>query len=120
MKSPPPTSAKPERSLAEEYAEAQADFAKWSMLAAAPIRAPNGTAGSGLSPEASVFANKVARGYAKIVDALEKALMKQNGNQLPEELQARLTQISKAAASRGSKRLSWSRVFRAIGLRLRR
>ena len=27
-------------------------------------------AGSGLSPEASVFANKVARGYAKIVDAL--------------------------------------------------
>jgi hypothetical protein len=120
MKSPPPTSAKPERSLAEKYAKAQADFAKWSMLAAAPIRAPNGTAGSGLSPEASVFANKVARGYAKIVDALEKALMKENGNQLPAELQARLTQISKAAASRGNKHLSWSRVFRAIGLRLRR
>jgi hypothetical protein len=54
------------------------------------------------------------------VDALEKALMKENGNQLPEELQARLAQISKAAAARRNKILPWSRVFRAIGLKLRR
>ena len=46
------TSQPPKRvlSLPEKYAEAQADLAKWSMLAAAP-----------LSPEASLFAKKAAR-----------------------------------------------------------
>jgi hypothetical protein len=122
MKSPPRPPAKPVLSLAEKYAQAQADLAKWSMLATAPVMDPHASciAGRGLSLEASLFAKKVARGYAKIVDALEKALLKENGNQLPEELQARLAQISKAAASRGNKGLSWSRVLRTIGLRLRR
>jgi hypothetical protein len=41
----------------------------------------------------------VARGYAKIVDALEKALMRQNGNRLPKELEAKLAQIVKRAAA---------------------
>ena len=122
MKSPPLPPAKPVLSLSEKYAQAQADLAKWSMLATAPVMDPHASciAGRGLCPEASVFAKKVALGYVKIVDALEKALMAENGNQLPEELQAKLDQISRTAASRGNKRLSWSRVFRAIGLRLRR
>jgi hypothetical protein len=119
MKSPSFPPARPGLSLREKYAAAQADLEKWSMLATAPIRKPNGTAGSGLTPEASVFANKVARGYAAEVDLYEKALMRQNGDQLPDELQAKFDQIAIAAAAAGNKRLSWSRLFRAIAHRLR-
>jgi hypothetical protein len=119
MKSQPFPPARPGLSLREKYAAARADLEKWSMLAVAPIRAPNGTAGSGLSPEASVFAKKVARGYAAEVDLYERVLIRRNGSQLPEELQAKLDQISRAAASPGNKRFSWSRVFRAIAHRLR-
>jgi hypothetical protein len=103
MKSPSLPPAKPVRSLAEKYARARADLEKWSMLAAAPIRGPTGPAASGLTPEASLFAKKVARGYAKIVDVLEKAIIRQNGNRLPRELEAKLAQISKTAASRRDK-----------------
>ena len=59
-------------------------------------------------------------GGAGVVDALEKVLMKENGNQLPEELQTKLDQIARTASSRGNQRLSWLRVFRAAALRLRR
>jgi hypothetical protein len=45
--------------LAEKYAEAQADLAKWSILAAARVRGVTGTAATGLRPEASLFAKKV-------------------------------------------------------------
>jgi hypothetical protein len=90
--------ARPGLSLREKYAAAQADLAKWSMLAAAPLRGE--TSARGLSPEASLFAKKVARGYAAEVDLYEKALMKQNGNGLPKELEAKLAQIVKMAAGR--------------------
>ena len=103
MKSQPFPPARPGLSLREKYAAAQADFAKWSMLAAASLRDPTGTPASGLSPEASAFAKKVARGYAAEVDLYEKVLMKQNGNQLPKELDAKLAWISKTAASRRDK-----------------
>jgi hypothetical protein len=103
MKSQPFPPARPGLSLREKYAAAQADLAKWSMLAAAPLRGATGTAASGLSPEASAFAKKVARGYAAEVDLYEKAFMKQNGNQLPKELEAKLAQISKTAAARRDK-----------------
>jgi len=78
------------------------------------------TIGPGRIREASLFAKKVARGYAKIVDALEKALMKQNGNQLPKELEAKFAQISKMAAARRDKHPTCSRICRAIGLAKRR
>jgi hypothetical protein len=48
-------------------------------------------------------AQALARGYAAEVDLYEKALMKQNGNQLPKELEAKLAQISKMAAARRDK-----------------
>jgi hypothetical protein len=86
--------------LAEKYALAQADMAKWSMLAARPIRGPTDPAASGLPPEASQFAKKAAQGFARVVDVFEKALMRQNGNRLPKELEAKLAQIVKMAASR--------------------
>jgi hypothetical protein len=38
------------------------------------------------------------------VDYFEKALMAENGNQLPKKLQAKLTEIAKMAASRRDKR----------------
>jgi hypothetical protein len=117
MKSPPFPPARPDLSLREKYAAARADLEKWSMLATAPIRAPN--AKSGLTPEASVFAKKVARGYALEVDLYELAIIRRNGGHLPNELRAKLDQISRAAASAGNKRLSWSRVFKAIADRLR-
>jgi hypothetical protein len=117
MKSPSFPPARPGLSLRQKYAEARADLEKWSMLATAPIRAPGDK--SGLTPEASVFANKVARGYAAEVDLYERALMRRSGDRLPKELQSRLDQISTAAALPHDKRLSWSRVFRAIAHRLR-
>jgi hypothetical protein len=92
------------RSLSEKYAAAQADLEKWSVLAAAPLRGTTGTAASGLSPEASVFAKMAARGFARVVDVFEKALMRQNGNRLPKELEAKLAEISKLAASRRRER----------------
>jgi hypothetical protein len=76
MKSPSFPPARPGLSLREKYAEARADLEKWSMLATAPIRAPGDK--SGLTPEVSVFANKVARGYAAEVDLYERALMRRN------------------------------------------
>ena len=103
MKSPSLPPAKPVLSLLEKYAQAQADLAKWSMLAAAPIRGPTGAAGSGLSPEASLFAKKAAREFARVVDVLEKAVLNQNGNRLPKEMEAKLALISKMAASRRDK-----------------
>jgi hypothetical protein len=116
MKSPPGPPAKPVLSLSEKYAQAQADLAKWSRLAAAPVRGATDTAATGLSPEASLFAKKAARGFAAVVDVLEKALMKRNGNRLPNELEAKLAQISKMAAARRDKYPAWSRICRAIGL----
>jgi len=110
MKSPPLPPAKRVLSLSEKYAQAQADLAKWSMLAAARE----------LNPEASLFAKKAARGFAAIVDVLEKALINRNGNQLPKELEAKLAQISKMAASSRDKHPAWSRICRAIGLARRR
>jgi hypothetical protein len=118
MKSPTFPPARPGFSLRQKYSAARADLEKWSMLAVAPIRAPGDK--SGLTPEASVFANKVARGYAAEVDLYERVLIRRNGGQLPEQLQAKLDQISKAAGERRKKRLPWSHLFRAIGLRLRR
>lgn len=120
MKSPSVPPAKPVLSLAEKYAQAQADLAKWSMLAAAPLRSATGTAATGLSPEASLFAKKAARGFAAVVDVLEKALMKRNGNRLSNELKAKLAQISKMAAARRDKHSAWSRICGAIGLAKRR
>jgi hypothetical protein len=58
MKSQPFPPARPGLSLREKYAAAQADLAKWSMLAAAPLRGPTDPAGSGLPPEASLFAKE--------------------------------------------------------------
>jgi hypothetical protein len=104
MTSPPRPPAKPVRSLSEKYAAAQADLEKWSMLAAAPVRGATGTAASGLSPEASLFAKKAARGFARVVDVFEKALMRRNGNRLPKELEAKLAEISKLAAARQGQR----------------
>jgi hypothetical protein len=101
MKSQPFPPARPSLSLREKYGAARADLAKWSMLAAAPLRGE--TSARGLSPEASLFAKKVARGYAAEVDLYEKALMKQNGNRLPQELEGKLAQISKLAASHRDK-----------------
>jgi hypothetical protein len=71
------------------------------MLAGAPLRGE--TSARGLSPEASLFAKKVARGFAAEVDLYEKALMKQNGNRLPQELEGKLAQISKMAGARRDK-----------------
>jgi hypothetical protein len=118
MKSPSFPPARPGLSLRQKYAEARADLEKWSMLATAPIRPPNDR--SGLTPEASEFAKKVARGYAAEVDLYERVIIRRNGSQLPQELQAKFDQISKAASSPRNKRLSWSRVFRAVAHRLRR
>jgi hypothetical protein len=120
MKSPPVPPAKPVISLSEKYAQAQADLAKWSRLAAAPVRGATGTAATGLSPEASRFAKKAAQGFAAVVDVLKKALMKRNGNRLPNELEAKLAHISKMAAARRDKHPAWSRICRAIGLAKRR
>jgi hypothetical protein len=41
---------------------------------------------------------------ARVVDVFEKALMRQNGNRLPKELEAKLAEISKLAASRRRER----------------
>jgi hypothetical protein len=43
-------------------------------------------------------------GYAQIVDCFEKALLAENGNQLPEKLQAKLAEIAKLAAPRQRER----------------
>jgi hypothetical protein len=92
MKSPPPTSAKPERSLAEKYAKAQADFAKWSMLAAAPIRGSTDSVGSCLDPEGKrVWEESRARIREDRGLFRERAHGRER-NQLPKELQAKLMQ----------------------------
>jgi hypothetical protein len=62
-----------------------------------------GTAASGLSPEASLFAKK-GRGDTRRRWTCKKALMKRAGNQLPKELEAKLAQLSKMAAARQRER----------------
>ena len=118
MKSPSVPPAKPVLSLAK-YAEAQADLAKWSMLAAAPLRSATGTAATGLSQKRACSRRR-RRNFAAVADVLEKALMKRNGNRLSNELKAKLAQISKMAAARRDKHSAWSRICGAIGLAKRR
>ena len=64
MNSHPPTPQGPPLSLPEKLAQAQADLAKWSRVAAHP----------NLSPEAAAWAKDAARSCAAVVSLYQKAL----------------------------------------------